>query len=237
MKRFTSSLWKVAILGCCLHYCVFHTSAMANTSITSIQKLIQSGKYQKAYSVAFKQKNYALAAEAAFLRGAYGSGSSHQWLGRAVDCAQRALKQRPNNTAALFTLARAKNVQANINGPSLAALGLVKETRSNLDKLLTINPQHAEAKAMLSFWHVTMWNKMHLFGDGNVKLARKLAKEAQDTAPQSIFVHYNLGIVFLEFKEPNNAKKMLKRAVKISPHTFYEKKLQKQAKETLNKIS
>lgn len=203
---------------------------------TPATDLLDDGDYARAYDAAMNSSDKLTAAQAALAQVMYRTPGDRAWTEKAIQASRAAVKANPNNPVAYRVLSGAVGAKADYSGLSITAFQLSREARAALEKSIALNPNYADGRISLARWHAGAYAKAGRISGGNPDTARKLAIQALNDAPQSIYVHAQAGIVFSDLKDPRNAKTVLERAVSLNATNGLDKDAQTQARALLNKL-
>ncbi|WP_157205877.1 tetratricopeptide repeat protein [Calidithermus timidus] len=206
----------------------------------AVEKMIDEGKLQAAYSEALKLGNagYVLAAKAASYYAGYQAADKERgsWYDKAEEAAKKAIQADPDNPEAYFELARAHGRLAQFRG-ILESLNLASSVRDNLNKALKLNPNHAGAKVALALWHLELTQKGvgWLYG-ANMGQVVPLFEEAIKLEPQTIIHRVEYATALARMNRKAEAVKQLEFALSLPAKTYADQKDQERAKKQLEEL-
>lgn len=191
-------------------------------SVAAVDKMIDDGKFDEAYTAAQKlsgAEGLILAAKSASHYASYEAKDSEKpgWYGRAEEAAKKAIAADADNAEAYFELARAQGRLAQYRG-ILESLGLANGIKENLDKTLKFNPKHAGARVALALWHHSLSSRGvgWLYG-ANGGASASLFEEAIKLEPTAIIHKVEYAGMLTQQNRKADAIKQLEAALAIAP--------------------
>jgi tetratricopeptide (TPR) repeat protein len=213
--------------------------ALAQTP-AAVEKMIDEGKLQAAYTEALKLGNagYVLAAKAASYYAGYQAAEKEKgsWYDRAEEAAKKAIQADPDDPEAYFELARAHGRLAQFRG-ILESLNLASSVRDNLNKALKLKPDHAGAKVALALWHLELTQKGvgWLYG-ANIGQVVPLFEEAIKLEPQTIIHRVEYATALARMNRKAEAIKQLEFALSLPARTYADQKDLERARKQLEEL-
>ncbi|MFC6590646.1 tetratricopeptide repeat protein [Deinococcus lacus] len=219
-------------------------SAAGAQSLQSAQSLFDQGKWQEAAKAAAAlntSAGYALAAEATTMgAGISPAGSRKALYQQAQSYANKAIKLNANNAEAYFELARAQGRLAQTAG-ILESLGLAGDMKKNLQKAISLNPKLAGAYVALGLWNAELVAKggaATLATGADAKQVAPNFQKAIQLEPNRIIhrLEYANALMLLSSKNKAAATEQLRKAVSLTPKTYWDRLDLQNAQKRLNSL-
>lgn len=209
-------------------------------NIADGDKAIDEGNYQVAideYTAALKSSPdnvfvlIKLARAKTYLAESLTGSEGEQMYAEAADHARAAIALDSENPDTHMELARALGRLAQFKGV-LQSLGLAGEVKSELEKAISLNPNHAAALHALALWHLEVpW-----VAGGRTGQVRPLFDQAIAAEPDAIvhYVDYAEALIRLDDKEA--AKAQLEKALTLTVTNYRDQQDKAQAEQMLSEL-
>lgn len=165
----------------------------------------------------------------------------------ALSYAQRAVNAQPNNADALYALSMASGKMTEVETENKKIVGFVKDIKTNADKALQINANHAKANFSAGKWHLEMVN-LNGFKKAAVKVlygglppasldsAIYYFEKAKTADPYLMINYAELAKAYAQNNQLEKQLVILKAMVRLPIRTFDDKLLKEEAQKQLNNL-
>ncbi|WP_026174979.1 hypothetical protein [Thermus igniterrae] len=232
MKRWISLLAALAL-------------ALSLAQAPQVAALVDAGRFQEAYEAGLKlgtPEALALAAKGASFFALYQAKPEEKrtWFERAEKAASQAIAKDPNYAEGYFERARALGRLSQFKGILEAlAEGLAPRIRSDLEKTLKLDPNHAGAMVALALWHFELVQKGWLVAttqgaDG--ARVEPLMKKAIELEPEGIIHRVEYAKVLAAWGKKEEARKQLETALALPAKTAADRYDQERARQELARL-
>lgn len=219
--------------------------ALSLAQAHQVVALVDAGRFQEAYEAGLKlgtPEALTLAAKGASFYALYQAKPEEKrtWFERAEKAASQAIAKAPDYPEGYFERARALGRLAQYKGILEAlAQGLAPRIRSDLEKTLKLDPNHAGAMVALALWHFELVQKGWLVAatqgaDG--AQVEPLMKKAIALEPEAIIHRVEYAKVLAAWGKKEEARKQLETALALPAKTAADRYDQERARQELAKL-
>ncbi len=219
--------------------------ALSLAQAPQVAALVDAGRFQEAYEAGLKlgtPEALALAAKGASFFALYQAKPEEKrtWFERAEKAASQAIAKDPNYAEGYFERARALGRLSQFKGILEAlAEGLAPRIRSDLEKTLKLDPNHAGAMVALALWHFELVQKGWLVAttqgaDG--ARVEPLMKKAIELEPEGIIHRVEYAKVLAAWGKKEEARKQLEAALALPAKTAADRYDQERARQELARL-
>lgn len=219
--------------------------ALSLAQAPQVAALVDAGRFQEAYEAGLRlatPEALALAAKGASFHAMYLAKPEEKraWFERAEKAASQAIAKAPDYAEGYFERARALGRLAQYKGILEAlAEGLAPKIRSDLEKTLKLDPNHAGAMVALALWHFELVQKGWLVaatqGADGAKV-EPLMKKAIELEPDGIIHRVEYAKVLAAWNKKEEARKQLETALSLPAKTAADRYDQERARQELARL-
>lgn len=219
--------------------------ALGLAQAPQVAALVDAGRFQEAYEAGLRlgtPEALALAAKGASFFALYQAKPEEKrtWFERAEKAASQAIAKNPDYAEGYFERARALGRLSQFKGILEAlAEGLAPRIRSDLERTLKLDPNHAGAMVALALWHFELVQKGWLVAttqgaDG--ARVEPLMKRAIELEPEGIIHRVEYAKVLAAWGKREEARKQLEVALSLPAKTAADRYDQERARQELAKL-
>lgn len=161
--------------------------------------------------------------------------------------AQRALNAGANSADANYAMAMASGKMTEVETENKKVVTYVKDTKTFVEKALTINPNHGKANFVLGRWHYEMINLSGikkaavklLYGglpEASIDNAIMYMEKCKHLEPYYMINYYYLNKAYKQNDKPAKQIEVLSKIVKLPNRTFDDATMKEDAQKQLQQL-